>query len=855
MIPLLLFAMFASPDRFELITVDPGHFHAALIQKEMLPELSEKVHIYAPAGPDLDAHLRRIGQFNSRQENPTRWQTEVHSAPDFWERMLAEQPGNVAVFSGRNRGKIGRIETAARRGLHVLADKPWIIEAEDQAHLASALDAAERSGVAAFDIMTQRYEIANILVRELVKDVGVFGTPLAGTSSEPAVYMESVHHLLKLVAGAPNLRPTWFFDIREEGEGLTDVGTHLVDLVQWTLYPDQALDVSRDVQVLAGTRWPTVLSAAQFERVTGVREFPDALNQWVAADGLRYYCNNSVSYSLRGVHVKLDVKWAYEAPAGGGDTELAIYRGSRARVEARPEGVFVVPNRQEDKSAIGAALGRRLHALESERPGLGMRDRGAELEVTIPAVLRTGHEAHFAMVARKFLGYAKNPASLPAWEKPNMLAKYRVTTMGVALARQSEKKLTARTYNSGFTDAHDTYNGMLAASDGKIYYVLSSEKFDVAGQMYSFDPATRKTRHLADLSEICGEKGRKFIAQGKSHVNFVEAAGKLYFATHVGYYSIIDDMEKAAVPPPGWQPYPGGHLLSYDLATGKFEDLATEPHGEGILTMNLDAARGRVYGLSWPTGHFFRYDLRKKEMKTLGDFFRQGENGKGESYRTICRSLAVNLEDGSVYFTTGEGAIHRYSYEHDSVQTVAGEDMKKDYFGLYDPSSAGHMAYNWRQVVWHPAERMFYGVHGNSGYLFRFDPRAPRVEMVERIASEPSRRSGMFDQFSYGYLGFTLGPDGHTLYYLTGGPIYVDGKRVTGKSSTGKGEAKGEENLHLVTYDIAAGRYTDRGPIFYANGDRPTYVNSIAVGKDGTVYTLARISEGGRVRTDLISIP
>ncbi len=34
--------------------------------------------------------------------------------------------------------------------------------------------------------------------------------------------------------------------------------------------------------------------------------------------------------------------------------------------------------------------------------------------------------------------------------------------------------------------------------------------------------------------------------------------------------------------------------------------------------------------------------------------------------------------------------------------------------------------------------------------------------------TEPSRRSGMYDEFSYGYLGFTLGPDGHTLYYLTG---------------------------------------------------------------------------------------
>jgi hypothetical protein len=148
---------------------------------------------------------------------------------------------------------------------------------------------------------------------------------------------------------------------------------------------------------------------------------------------------------------------------------------------------------------------------------------------------------------------------------------------------------------------------------------------------------------------------------------------------------------------------------------------------------------------------------------------------------------------------------------------------------------------------------LIYGVHGNSGYLFRFDPRVPRVEVLERLTSEPSRRSGMFDQFSYGYLGFTLGPDGHPLHYLTGGPIYVDGKRVTGKSATAMGEAKGLEDLQLVTYDTRQGRYRDQGAIFFPDGQRPLYVNSLAVGKDGTVYALSRVTENGRAHTDLFS--
>jgi hypothetical protein len=113
----------------------------------------------------------------------------------------------------------------------------------------------------------------------------------------------------------------------------------------------------------------------------------------------------------------------------------------------------------------------------------------------------------------------------------------------------------------------------------------------------------------------------------------------------------------------------------------------------------------------------------------------------------------------------------------------------------------------------------------------------------------------MYDQFSYGYLGFTLGPDQRTIYYLTGGPVYVDGKRVRGKESTAKGESKGIENLHLITWDIPAGRYIDHGPVFYEDGERPAYVNSIAVGRDGAVYTLARVRQGDGFRTDLVRIP
>jgi hypothetical protein len=334
----------------------------------------------------------------------------------------------------------------------------------------------------------------------------------------------------------------------------------------------------------------------------------------------------------------------------------------------------------------------------------------------------------------------------------------------------------------------------------------------------------------------------------------VESNGKLYFATHLGYYSSVDGMEKMGVPPAGWTEYPGGHLLAYDLRSEKFDDFGIAPGHEGILAFNMDTNHNRAFGLTWPSGIFFRFDYAKRELKSFGRSCALGEAGKGADYRTVCRSIAVNPADGSAWYSTAEGEIFRYRADTDSVEPVQGDNLKKDYFGIYDPTSPGHMGYNWRQTFFRAADNMIYGVHGNSGYLFRFEPHGERLEVLDRLTSEPSKASGMFDQFSYGYLGFGLAHDGRTIYYLTGGPIYENGRRLLGKSATAMGEAKGLEDLHLITYDIPSRACRDHGAIFYPDGQRPLYVNSLAIGLDGTAYFLARITEHGHTRSDLISV-
>ena len=420
----------------KLITLDPAHFHAALVQKEMLPGIARRSYIYAPLGQDLFEHLKRIDGFNTRAVNPTNWELDIHCTADSLRRMCTERPGNVVVIAGRSRNKMNHIRACLDAGLNVLADKPWIIHASQIPALESALELADRSGLVAYDIMTERFEPSTIIQKYLVNDPAVFGTQMAGTEADPGVVIESIHHLLKTVAGVANLRPAFFFDVAEQGTGLADVGTHLIDLVQWTLFPNQSIRTPQDLRIGASRSWPTIMTLDQFQRVTALPAFPAELMPGLKQGRLEYDCNGEVHYQIRGIHVHLTALWNYESPTGV-DLHHAVYRGSNARVDVRqgekekyiPE-VYVVPNGPQFRDAVARGLDAHVRSLQTEFAGVAYVNAGDEFHVTIPDRYRVGHEAHFAQVLGAFLGYLAAPKSMPGWERPDMISKYAVSTTG-----------------------------------------------------------------------------------------------------------------------------------------------------------------------------------------------------------------------------------------------------------------------------------------------------------------------------------------------------------------------------------------------------------------------------------------
>ena len=310
--------------------------------------------------------------------------------------MAHEKPGDAAIFAGRNHEKIGMIARAVEAGLHVLCDKPMIVRRDQLPALAAVLDRARAKGLVIQDMMGGRQEITRALTRLIHADVKIFGEQIPGSAAEPGVAMTSLHHLMKIVSGVPNPRPAWYFDVRQQGDALADIGTRLVDRVHGTLFPGTALS-ERDISVASVRRWPTMLDRTQFRHVTGAENWPDYLGAAVAGGTLAYQCNAHLDDAVRGVNVGLDMVWEWLEPPGGGDTHTETWHGTRARIEtSRSGGAGAAAVRALCRSPISARRlncvsprwRRRMRVSASKKDGGDWKIHLSTRTLRMPALLR-----------------------------------------------------------------------------------------------------------------------------------------------------------------------------------------------------------------------------------------------------------------------------------------------------------------------------------------------------------------------------------------------------------------------------------------------------------------------------------
>ena len=423
----------------KLITLDPGHFHAALVQKVGYPGVDTTVHVYAPGGPELQSYLSLVKQYNERADNPTHWNEVVYTGNNFAEKMLEEKKGNVVVLSGNNRLKTDYIQRSVAAGLNVLADKPMAINSTNFTKLEQAFEEAGKKNVLLYDIMTERSEITNILQQELMHIPGLFGELKKGTEKDPAVMIESIHYFSKNVSGKPLVRPEWFFDADQQGDAIADVGTHLVDIVQWQCFAGVPLDYTKDIQINSARIWPTPLTLSQYASITGKNTYPDFLKKDIVKDSiLNTHANGEMNYTLKDIHVKIIARWDYKA-AEGGDTHHAIVKGTKATLEIRQsktenfKPVLYILSSGNNKDGFDAAVQEAVATIAAKYPGVNAEKQGNEWKVIIPSSYDVGHEAHFGQVMERYLQYLKE-GGLPEWEVPNMIAKYYTTTKALEIA-------------------------------------------------------------------------------------------------------------------------------------------------------------------------------------------------------------------------------------------------------------------------------------------------------------------------------------------------------------------------------------------------------------------------------------
>lgn len=435
-----------APGEVKLITLDPGHFHAALVQKNSYRQVADEVSVYAPAGDDVKEHLAKVEAYNKRQDAPTHWNEVVYTGPDFLEKMIAEKKGNVMVAAGNNGKKTDYIKRTLSAGIHVLADKPMVINTANFETLKECFDIARNQNVLLYDIMTERHEITTILQRELSLLPAVYGEQLPGSPEEPGIVKESVHHFFKTVSGNPLKRPAWFFDVEQQGEGIVDVTTHLVDLVQWEAFPDVIIDYQKDIELLDANRWTTPVSKEQFKEVTGLDTYPGYLQKDVADDTLKVYANGDILYKIKGLYATVSVVWNYTFPKGGGDTHFSVMRGSKADLvirQGKEQGykpelyIEVLPD--VDPVTYEKELEAAILVVADKYTGITLNKISDSIwQVQIPEKYRTGHEAHFGQVTENYLQYLQD-GKLPDWEIPNMIAKYYVTTKALEMAKAKSK--------------------------------------------------------------------------------------------------------------------------------------------------------------------------------------------------------------------------------------------------------------------------------------------------------------------------------------------------------------------------------------------------------------------------------
>jgi outer membrane protein assembly factor BamB len=349
---------------------------------------------------------------------------------------------------------------------------------------------------------------------------------------------------------------------------------------------------------------------------------------------------------------------------------------------------------------------------------------------------------------------------------------------------------------------------LLAARSGKIYGGTSGDD----AYLFLYDPSLNKVKHLGKI------KGQ----QGIYHALVEDSDGSLYVGTGMNVLRAVDLTREVPSTPESvfialwsdikrpYEHYEGGHLYRYDPATGDgqvlfpedaspVEDLGIAVANNGIYALAIDPRARTLYGITYPDGRMFAYEIPQKKFRDLGEVDHKIIfHGPERDWRSLPRALVVD-DLGRVYTSGDDGLLVYYDPRSGKIQST-GVTIPGEYYPV--------QAYVGHPVLEYLARDETGLIYGGSsdGFLFSFSPSI--MKLVNLGKPRISRR----------LRALTIGQDG--CVYI------VAGERI--------------EPCRLFSFDPKGGGFRDLGVIAV---DRSPYYSwrgyefdSMATGADGTIY-------------------
>jgi len=362
------------------------------------------------------------------------------------------------------------------------------------------------------------------------------------------------------------------------------------------------------------------------------------------------------------------------------------------------------------------------------------------------------------------------------------------------------------------------HTDLIPADESAITSLIEAPNGDIYGgttgracHLFVFSPFHEKTKFLLNRVRHLG----KIPGHGSIHHSLVaDQDGVIYIGTglnelkqhpisdppagHAGItIGLWADIKKA------YSQYEGGHLYRFDINNDPrrwvesdeealVEDLGAPVPHNGIYALTINTSRDEIYGITYPDGHFFVYDIKAAKFTDLGEIYEQRiyAGPDNRTLRSITRSLVCD-DKGFVYGSADEQRLFRYDPETKKIEKL---NVK-----------IPHVYYSVLETFAKDKNGAIYG--GTlEGYLFRFEPEQMKTTNLGKPLAQRRIRG-----LSIAANGFIYG--------------------IAGERSN---------HCRLFSYNIAKSEFKDLGILKVVR--EPYYqwtalqADAILTGKDGTIY-------------------